>query len=153
MCTKSTYIRVTVSVVLLIVIVIVIVLSVFVARPAFAATPTTEPSLPADIETETWNKQEESCTKHEGKALSVNSYMQVTEELSRLITVVMLNGKKVAQWEETQPETSRTPFVAYVKNSPEKNWLAYTRDELEDSNTRLFSETGLTPDQFASCGR
>ncbi|MDO8521550.1 MAG: hypothetical protein Q7S52_05540 [bacterium] len=116
---------------------------------AFAATPTTEPSLPADIGT--WEKLELSCTtRHAEGVFLQEDYRQVVEGSLKFTSVVTLNGQKVAQSEYSEARGSAS-FVQYVKNSPENNWLAYGQEEMPQAIAHFLSEIGLTKEQFESC--
>ncbi|OGZ14136.1 MAG: hypothetical protein A3H76_00075 [Candidatus Lloydbacteria bacterium RIFCSPLOWO2_02_FULL_54_12] len=121
---------------------------VFVINTAFAATPTTEPSLPGDLAT--WQKESATCTKHAGKTLVSSDYVQMAADSLKVMMVITLNGEKVVQGEVTQGANPK--FVIYVRNSPEKNWLAYTQKENAEAFKRFLDEVGLTQEQFNACG-
>lgn len=132
----------------------VAVASFALAGSAFAATPVAEPSLPPGIAT--WEKNLAVCTKHTGKTISQESYVHMSERSLMKITVIRLNGQKVAQAESVKKEVVGIPihtFVQYVKNSPGENWLAYAEKELGDAYERFFAEVGLTQEEFGNaCG-
>jgi hypothetical protein len=119
------------------------VLSVLLASSvAFAAAPTTEPSLPTNIELYPLQLFG-TCNKHPGKTLLTQKYRQV----GKLVQVLSLNGEKILQIEVTQD----SPLIYYVRNSPGKNWLSYSESEDTQAMTRLYAELGLTKEELASC--
>lgn len=130
---------------------VAVAVALFASSMAFAATPTTEPSLPADIGTYQPMGRSTCDKKYPEKALSMEGYMRTINDSAEVILVVTLNGKKVAQAEMLLSHGSTSSVVSYVRNSPEKNWVMYTNDESENSDERFYAETGLTATQFASC--
>lgn len=125
----------------------------FFANLAFAATVTSEPALPSDIEA--WKKEPAvTCDKHAGKILVSQAYEKKVGDIDlRRIVVVSMNGEKVVQFELWSVVRDPTELFLYVRNSPEKNWLGYTRHEREQGNAQMFAELGLTEAEYDSCNK
>ncbi|MDO8521546.1 MAG: hypothetical protein Q7S52_05520, partial [bacterium] len=88
-----------------------------------------------------------SCTKYAGKVLKKKTYGPIIGGVARKVTVLTLNGEKVAQIDKGSQGT-----VYYVKSSSLGYWLAYTKSEIWEAIEHLLSELGLTQQQFLSCG-
>lgn len=123
---------------------------VFFAPVTLAATLVAEPSLPADIGT--YQKKEKSCDKYAGKTLVKITYLKEADGTRKKITVITLNGTKVAQMESSRKSGSTAQLIYYVKNSAGGRWLAHTEREVWNAIELLLAEVGLSQRQFLACG-
>jgi len=128
----------------------VVVLAAIFSGVSFAATPTTEPTLPSDIGTYTLQGQL-TCNKHAGKALTMDVYRKTTDDSSRVAMVISLNGQKIAQTEVSRNADAAVNAAMYVRNTPEGNWLKHEKGESAQAVARFLAEIGLTREQLDSC--
>ncbi|MDO8521016.1 MAG: hypothetical protein Q7S52_02785 [bacterium] len=124
--------------------------SIVCVGSTFAATPTTEPKLPADIDSWTVVSRD-ACNKHTGKSILVTLYSRSDEGFLKQIRVMTLNGQKIYQVEYSRKLNDNPPkgfsYIYYVRNSPAKNWFAYEWDEVAQGDARTKDELGLRTEQ------
>jgi hypothetical protein len=126
-----------------------VIVAFFASSLAFAATPTTEPALPSDIDS--WIVvSRDTCKKHTNKSIVVTLHTKNDGGFRRQIRVMTLNGQKIYQIESARKLNDYSPagsfsYVYYVRNSREKNWLAYEWSEVASGDARVIAELGLEP--------
>ncbi len=126
----------------------------------FAATPTAEPSLPADIVLWAKSPSKYVCEKHVGKSIVSQLYTLDSPDSIKWIRVLTLNGKKVSQAEYSRKrdaEKKDFSWVYYVRSSPKKSWLVtHEWNEVNQQDGRviaeLVAELHPTVEQLRSCG-
>ena len=118
---------------------------------AFAATPTTEPQLPMDIDT-AWSKKVFTCKEVNGKVPGHTFYTRRTDELFEIIQITTVNGKKVAWAERSLRRGAQNPEgIYYVKYAVGGAWMKYADSEVENALDAVVIETGLMPRQLRNC--